>query len=139
MGKNRKKWKPISKSKRERMRYSTDKGVRGWVKNKERFEDACQEKKREKSGHVYIISLGMNGLYKIGHTYNIEKRMKDLSASNPFLKCVWSAWCTDARELERIIHERLGKHHIEREIFKLRQEHIMSANRTAIEFREVYG
>jgi hypothetical protein len=138
MGK-RKKWKPISRSKRERTRYSSDKGVRGWIKNKERLDYACTEKKQGKSGHVYIISLGRDSLYKIGCTYNIENRMKDLSAANPFIKCVWSAWCTDMRELEKIIHERLERFHVDREIFKLDNSQILSANKTAIEFREVYG
>ena len=63
-----KKWykpKGTSKSKKERTTYSADKGVRGWVKNQERFEDACTEKKNGKAGHVYVFSLG----YRISHFF----------------------------------------------------------------------
>jgi len=138
--KKQKKWrKPTgtSKSKKARMTYSTDKGVRGWMKNQERFEDACKEKKNGNAGHVYVFSLGYDKLYKIGCSYDVERRLADLKASNPRLMCVWSGWSPDMRELESVLHKRYKRLRVEREIFKLdTKRHIPQINKIANKFRE---
>lgn len=124
-----------SKNKAVRLRYSHDSGIRGWVKNKERLEDACTEKQEGKQGHVYIFSIGHDNLYKIGCTENVENRLKHLRAGNPFLRCVWSAWTKDKNALESEIHYKMRKFHVDREIFKLEQRQISEINNIANQFQ----
>lgn len=132
------KWKKVFKNRAKREIYSNDKSVRGWIKNKEALDKACEEKKGGKDGYVYVFSLG-DGLYKIGCTHDIRRRTKEFRASNPKVNCVWSSWCTDMLALEKSIHEIMKSNRIEREIFHLNFEQIMKINSIAEKFREIYG
>jgi thymidylate synthase len=118
--------------------YIKNHGVREWAKNKEREILAGTEKKIGDAGHVYIFSLGHDGLYKVGRTYNIEKRLKALQAANPLMRCVWSAWVKDMREAERILHKQFQAHRLDREIFQLTSAHILHANQVVNNMREGY-
>ena len=53
-----------------------------WWKNKKALDDACTA---PKSGYVYVFSLGFGNLYKVGMTTDVQRRLKDLQASNPQL------------------------------------------------------
>lgn len=116
--------------------YVKNHRVREWAKNKEREALAGTEKKVGKAGHVYIFSLGHEGLYKVGCTYNIEKRLKALRTSSPYLKCVWSAWVMDMREAEKLLHNQFKNDRIDREIFHLSAPQIVHANTIVNKYRE---
>jgi hypothetical protein len=81
---------------------------------------AMKEKKVGKAGHVYVCSLGHDNLYKIGMTTNLTSRLRALSASNPQLRCVFSAMTSDARKAEKALHRIYKDCRVEREIFKIR-------------------
>ncbi len=112
--------------------------VRAWARNKEQDILAGVEKKIGDAGHVYIISLGFDGLYKIGCTVHIERRLKELKAANPKARCVWSAWIKDMREVERKLHNTFKDQRIDREIFSLSQDDIFRANNFVNNLKESY-
>lgn len=118
--------------------YIKNHSIREWAKNKEREVLAGTEKKIGKAGHVYIFSLGQDSLYKVGCTYSIEKRLKALRASNPNLKCVWSAWVKDMKEAERVLHKQFQENRLDREIFQLTSAQIFHANQVVNNMREGY-
>jgi hypothetical protein len=119
-------------------RFIKNKSVSAWAHNKEQDHLAGTEKKNAKEGHVYIFSLGNDGLYKVGCTYSIEKRLKELRSGNPKMKCVWSAWSKDMLGLEKKLHSQFSEHKVDREIFVLTPGEIMQANNIANQFRENY-
>lgn len=118
--------------------YVKNPAVRAWAKNKEQDILAGVEKKIGKSGHVYIFSLGYGELYKIGCTCHIEQRLKHLKASNINMKCVWSAWVKDMKDVEKKIHETYKDYRIDREIFKLSREQIVKINNFVNQIKESY-
>ena len=113
----------------------TDSCISKWRHNKEQDQLARTEKKIGKAGHVFIVSLGRDGLYRIGHTYSIEKRLKALKKDYPFIKCAWSAWSLDMQALEKIICEQLKDNQVGDGIFRLEQRHIVNVNQVANQFR----
>lgn len=129
------KW--MGKGARKRVKYSNDRSVKQWRHNKENFDSACTEKKNKHEGHVYVFRIS-EGLYKIGRTYNIEKRLKDLRAGNPNIKCVWSAWSRDCFELEKRIHVSMQGYHVVRELFNIPDGMIKSINQIAVGFNSRY-
>lgn len=112
--------------------------IRSWAHNKEQEYLAGKEKKNGKEGHAYIFSLEHDGLYKIGYTYNIQKRLRSLQIVNPNLRCIWSAWSKDMCELEKRLHVQFDTHKIERELFALTPGDIRHANEIANQFRKQY-
>ena len=112
--------------------------VREWAKNKERDVLAGVEKKIGAAGHVYIVGLGFENLYKVGCTVHIERRLKELQAANPNARCVWSAWVRDMKDVERQVHAVLKESRVDREIFKLSQESIFNINSFVNNIKEKY-
>lgn len=108
--------------------YIKNASVRAWARNKEQDILAGVEKKIGDAGHVYIFSLGQGDLYKIGCTTHIERRLKALRASNPNMKCVWSAWVRNMRDVEKKIHKMYEDYRLDREIFTLSQKQIVHIN-----------
>lgn len=129
------KW--MGKGAKKRVIYSNKQSVKQWRRNGENFELACTEKKNGHEGHVYVFRIS-EGLYKIGRTYNIEKRLKDLRAGNPNIKCIWSAWSRDCFELEKRIHVSMQNYHEDREIFRIPSGMIQNINQIAINFNSQY-
>lgn len=113
-------------------------GVRAWARNQEQDILAGVEKKIGKAGHVYIFSLGYGNLYKIGCTTNIMQRLKSLQASNPNMKCVWSAWVKEMHDVEKKIHNNYKDHRVDREIFELKPVHITLINNFVNNIKESY-
>ena len=129
------KWYPPTISRALREIQSTNKGVRGWLKNKERLEDACTESTSGAQGHVYIFSLGYDNLYKIGMTKDMVKRMATLRAANPYLKTTWSAMVRNAADAEKALHGLFKKHLVEREIFRIVNLDILNIDRMIDKYR----
>lgn len=125
------------KHQKARIRYSNDRSVRQWIKNGENFSSACTEKRNGKEGHVYVFLIS-EGVYKIGRTYNIQKRLKSLSSGNPGIKCIWSAWSRDCFELEKRIHIAMRNFHVDREFFSLTPGIIKNINDIAVKFNQRY-
>lgn len=104
--------------------------AREWAKNKERDYLAGVEKNEGKEGHVYIFSIEFDGLYKVGKTKDIARRLKDLQAGNPSMKVVWSAHVKNMDEAEYRLHNMFSKKRINREIFALTEGDIRHAMNT---------
>ena len=111
--------------------------VRGWVRNKEQDILAGVEKNEGRKGHVYVFSIGA-GLYKIGRTTNVSRRLKSLRASNPIMRCVLSAWVKDMYKAEKQIHKSYKKYRIDREIFQLTTKQIKGLNNLFDRIKEDY-
>jgi len=122
---------------KKRVLYSNKTAVKQWRRNNENFESACVEKKNGHEGHVYVFYIG-DGLYKIGRTYDVQKRIKTLRAGNPNIKCVWSAWSRDCFELEKRIHVFMKQYHVDREFFRLSDGMIKSINGIAVDFNNKF-
>ena len=126
------------KVKRGSWTYIKNNHVRAWARNKEQDWLAGVEKKNGKEGHVYIFNLGYGSLYKVGCTYNIAKRLKTLQASNPKMKCIWSAWVKDMKDVEEKLHKQFANKRLDRELFMLTQEQIIHANNMVNKIKEAY-
>lgn len=79
-------------------------------------------------GCVYVLSnIGMPSLFKIGHTYEIHRRLYELSQSTavPFpFKLEWELETTSPRELEQKLHTALAAYRVNpnKEFFMLNKE-----------------
>lgn len=104
-------------------------------KKKTKREEGLEDEIDGKDGYVYIFSLGHDQMYKIGHTKNILNRLKLLQASNPKLKCVWSAMVNDRYALEAKLHKIFHNKRVEREIFILDTEDMKRANAHALHYQ----
>jgi len=60
---------------------------------------------KSKEGYVYLIQDIRSGLYKIGITKNMEKRMKQLGVGDS-AKLIDSVFSPDAREREKQLHKK---------------------------------
>jgi predicted GIY-YIG superfamily endonuclease len=141
------KWKPKKKyyvgsdGKRRKIgswTYVKNPSIRAWARNKEQDILAGVEKNNGISGHVYIFSLGHDNLYKIGCTTNIQQRLKALQASNPNMKCVWSAWVKDMKKVEKQLHNDHKTCRLDREIFTLSHEQITRIGNLVNNLQESY-
>ena len=75
-------------------------------------------------GFIYVLDLGIDGLYKIGKTINPEARIKDLQAANPKLTVIILQRVKHYHDCEKYIHRCLCSWKIKREIFRLTDEHL---------------
>ncbi len=76
--------------------------------------------KRRIPGFLYLITITGTGLYKIGITQNIGKRISYLKTGNPFnLDIIHTYWSVDCAAIERFMHKEFAHKSYEREWFKL--------------------
>ena len=68
-------------------------------------EKDAWEEDNSKEGHVYLIQDIRSGLYKIGITKNMEKRMKQLGVGDT-AKLIDDIFVPDAREREKELHKK---------------------------------
>ena len=71
----------------------------------------------EQTGFVYVISFGE--IYKIGQTYDVKNRLKQLQDMNPFCRVLKQIELTGYTVAERRLHEFFGSKRIAGEWFKL--------------------
>ena len=81
-------------------------------KKGERFFDSVDplyddlwENDKSKEGHVYLIQDNRTGLYKIGITKNMEKRMKQLGVGQT-AKLIDDIFVPDAKDREKQLHKK---------------------------------
>jgi predicted GIY-YIG superfamily endonuclease len=75
-----------------------------------------------KSG-VYLIEVRDSGLFKIGVTKNIEKRLSQLQTSNPYEFNLKNFFVTaQHRQLENLLHKKFQLNRYKREWFKLNSD-----------------
>lgn len=84
---------------------------------------------------VYIIEVRDTGLYKIGVTKDIKKRISQLQTSNPYEFYLIDFFVTPKSwELERILHNKYKLNRYKREWFKLNNDEITEACKFAKKF-----
>lgn len=77
---------------------------------------------------VYIISIRESGLYKIGQTKNIEKRLKQLQTGNPFEFLLIKFFETSKfKELDSALHKKFKKNKYKNEWYKLNDTELRDA------------
>ncbi len=65
---------------------------------------ACE---RRRQGYVYLIQLADTGIYKIGRTKDMQKRLEELQRTrSASLTLVAYGWKRDAYSLEQKLHRR---------------------------------
>lgn len=72
--------------------------------------DGRKEEENKKIGRVYIMTSKdkkSKKIYKIGHSYNIEKRLKQFQTADPDLRIDCAYEFRDSKKVEKIVHERL--------------------------------
>ena len=74
--------------------------------------------KCRRGAYIYILALGRDGLYKVGKTVEIQRRIKDLSAANPSANLVGYGWVPNPRAVEANIHWLFGEQRATREVFR---------------------
>jgi formate dehydrogenase maturation protein FdhE len=75
-------------------------------------------------GYVYILNLGIDGLYKIGCTRKLRQRVKALSAANPRLKVEMAYKVLRMKKVEKFLHGQFWGTRYDREIFRLENENL---------------
>ncbi len=91
--------------------------------------------KSAKFGGVYIVEVRNSGLFKIGVTKDINKRLSQLQTSNPYEFYLIDFFKTDKnRELEKFLHNKFRNKRYKREWFKLNQEELSEACKIACDF-----
>lgn len=70
-------------------------------------------------GFVYVVDIGMDNLYKIGHTVNVHARMKALMAANPKISLIAAIKAKSRKALEKALHAEFGEFRTQGELFKL--------------------
>jgi hypothetical protein len=77
----------------------------------------------KKYGYIYIMGMGSD-LFKIGWTYNVQKRLKEFQTANPVLAVVHAEHVTDPRLRESTLHKRYGGKRAAGEWFRLTEADI---------------
>lgn len=72
-----------------------------------------------KKGFVYVVDIGIDGLYKIGKTVDLERRMKELQASNPLATLVVGLFVCNYGFVEKTVHDKYAKKKHSRELYHL--------------------
>lgn len=72
---------------------------------------------QDRRGYVYILST-WDGIYKIGRTTNLERRIKSF-VKTPNLKLIYSRWCRDSYSTEKEIHHIYYQYRVDGEWFRL--------------------
>lgn len=71
------------------------------------------------TAYVYVFSLGIENLYKIGFSRNCVQRLNSLRASNPNITEIIVCRVSEAWEHEQKLHQHFIKKKMEREIYRL--------------------
>lgn len=94
-----------------------------WQKAMRERRRAYKSHRRQVSrdGHIYVVSLGYDDLYKVGKSVRVETRLKDLAASNTRICPILVRRVNKIAEAEAYIHRKLKKvkKWVDREIFRL--------------------
>jgi predicted GIY-YIG superfamily endonuclease len=89
----------------------------------------------KKQEGVYIISIKGSGLFKIGLTKNIEKRLKQLQTGNPFEYFLVEFFRSSKyKELERTLHKKYRKKKFKNEWCLLTSDELLEACQFSREF-----
>ena len=76
-------------------------------------------KKNDRPGFIYVFSLGIEDLYKIGCTDDWQKRLYTLRSGNPKIKPLIVIFVDRMHFFESFTHQLLEHHWIEREIYEI--------------------
>jgi hypothetical protein len=82
-------------------------------------------------GHasVYVIKVG-EGLYKVGQSWNVQQRVKELSASHPYsLEIIHTIKAKHPRTAEAALHHQLAYCWVRGEIFRIDDETLSKIKR----------
>jgi hypothetical protein len=77
----------------------------------------------KKYGYIYIMGMG-GELFKIGWTFNVQKRLKEFQTANPLLALVHAEHVTDPRLRESTLHKRYANKRAAGEWFRLTEDDI---------------
>lgn len=95
---------------------------RWWVRNNKH-----PEHKSKRGGYVYIMALGFDEIYKIGHAVDVGSRFENLKASNPRLAIFHIARVANMSRAETTLHKMFSSSKIERECFKMSEYDLQRA------------
>jgi hypothetical protein len=117
---------------------SNPKGSRAKSKNDYRVRNAReQNKKRYPKSDIYIFRMGELGIYKIGVSQNVNRRLRDINAANPFsVEVLYFLSVTDAYDLEDKIHKAYEGAALQNEWFALSQNDVTKIIQTIIEWQK---
>lgn len=120
------------------MKPHTLKRKRSMERGRKYWYQAQRESPKNGKGHVYICSLGYDGLYKIGKTTDVARRLSEFKTICPKVNCIWSAFVPKVDRAERILHRVFKKKHYQGEVFRLTYQDIKKANNVIDSFKEKY-
>lgn len=76
----------------------------------------------KEQGYVYVFSLGLQDLYKIGYASDWKRRLGELEAGNPMMTCIMAFPFHNPHKVEKHLHSRYREEWMGREIFLLEME-----------------
>ena len=100
------------------------KRIRDWLRNKARNKNKPKPSSDGRSGYIYVVQLGIENLYKIGRSTNVEQRLQALAAANPRVRAVVAKRVKDMFRCEGVLHRRYRKQRIARECYALEPENV---------------
>lgn len=102
------------------------------------YENSATLKKEPKKnfpGYVYLMK-DASGLYKIGATAHLEKRIEQIKSTNPTIQLVRFAESEDPMSLERRLHHHFSEKRDHGEWFRLDESDVVEIGRV-LEYAEL--
>ena len=76
--------------------------------------------KRLSNGYIYIIKCIGQNIVKIGRSINPHSRLQGIKVACPFdVELIFTAQCSNYREVEQYLHKKLSDKHMRGEWFKV--------------------
>lgn len=80
---------------------------------------------RDNKAYVYILRVSSDGIYKIGVSKNVEKRVKQLQTGNPEpIEIVKTFLSEYPYKVESVMHRRFNRNHVQGECYYLSEQDI---------------
>jgi hypothetical protein len=117
---------------------SNPKGSRATNKNDYRVRNAREQNKRKyPKSDIYIFKMGELGVYKIGVSQNIHRRLRDINAANHFtVLLMFSLSVMNAYDLEDKIHKTYEFSALQNEWFALSENDVEDVIKTITQWQK---
>ena len=80
---------------------------------------------RDNKSYVYILKVSSDGIYKVGVSKNVEKRVKQLQTGNPEKIEIVKTFLSDyPYKIESVLHRSYQRNHVQGECYYLSEKDI---------------
>ena len=84
-----------------------------------KYRGPWTKKPNKRPGYIYVLKIDRDGLYKIGYSKHVGRRVRDLQLANPHIRKVFAVQVGDMKREEDVLHKRYVYKWVNREFFRL--------------------